>query len=199
MLKDYASYFVSYLLHNLRSIENIQRIILFGSVAKGEETKESDIDIFIEVDKITKKIEDDVKKVEEEFYQSREASLFKVRGIGNVFNIKIGRLVDWKDLSSSIASTGIILYGFYESRKLPSDVQHQIIFFWDGIEKNRGAFLNKIYGFKIKGRRYEGLLEKYQGIRLGKSCIMLPVQYKKEIFNLLHKHKTKAKVIEIFR
>lgn len=183
----------------MKDIERIQRIVLFGSVAKGEDTQESDIDIFIEVKKLSKKFESELKKMEGSFYQSREASLFNLKGVHNEFAIKTGKLKNWKDLSSSIASTGIVLYGPYESRELPDGVQHHIIVFWDGILKNRGAFLNKIYGFNIKGKYYEGLLQRYQGIRLGKSCIMLPVQYKKEIFNLLDKHQTKAKVIEVFR
>jgi|SRR3989338_8311046 len=199
MLKAYASYFVSYLLHHLKDIRNVQRIVLFGSVARGEETKESDVDLFIEVMKITKKFESEIKKIEGEFYQSREASLFKLKGVNNEFNIKMGRLTDWKDLYQSIASTGVTLYGPYESGKLPSGVKHYVIIFWVGINKNRGAFLNKVYGFKVKGRRYEGLLEKYNGNRLGKSCIIMPAQYKKEILELIHKYKILAKVMEVFR
>ena len=83
MLKAYASYFVSYLLCNLENIENVQRIILFGSVARDEGTKESDVDLFIEVKKKTKKIENEIKRMIEGFYKSREASLFKLKGIDN--------------------------------------------------------------------------------------------------------------------
>lgn len=199
MLKVYASYFVSYLLNNSKNIENVQRIILFGSVARGEGTNESDIDIFIEIKRKTKKIENEIKNILEEFYQSREASLFKLKGIMNEFSIKIGRLKEWEDLHKSIASTGIILYGHYEAGESPSDVKHFIIVFWDNIGKNRGAFLNKLYGFKINEKYYKGLLEKYNGSKLGKSCIMLPVQYKGEIFGLLEKYRVNAKVLEIFR
>ena len=199
MLKIYASYFVSYLLNNLKDIENVKRIILFGSVARDEQTKDSDIDIFIEIKKKTKKLENEIKKIVENFYQSREASLFKLKGVNNEFSIKIGELSDWKDLHNSIASTGIVLYGHYEIGKLPPSVRHYIIIFWDEIKKNRGAFLNKVYGFKANSRYYEGLLKKYDGNRLGKSCIILPVQYKKEIFKLLEKYKVKAKAIEVFK
>lgn len=199
MLKVYASYFASYLLNNLKSIENVQRIILFGSVSRDEGTKESDVDIFIEVKKKTKKIEDEIKNITDNFYQSRESSLFKLRGIMNEFSIKIGKLKEWEDLHKSIASTGIVLYGPYQVDELPSGIKHFMIVFWDGIGKNRGAFLNKLYGFKVKDKYYEGLLRKYEGNRLGKSCIMLPVQYKKEIFMLLEKYKVKAKVLEIFK
>ena len=146
----------------------------------------------------TIKFEEEIKKIEESFYQSREASLFKVKDIKNEFSVKIGTLKEWKDLYHSVSSTGIMLYGHYEAKELPSDVKHFVIIFWDGIGKNRGAFLNKLYGFKSGDKYYEGLLEKYEGRRLGKSCIMLPVQYKKEIFKLLEKYEVKAKVLEVF-
>lgn len=198
MLKNYASYFVAYLLSNLKDIENIERVILYGSAAREEAEKESDVDIFIEVKKKTITFEKDIKKIEKEFYQSREAALFKSKGIGNEFSIKVGRLKEWKELYKSIASTGIVLYGPYEARELPSGVKHFIIIFWEKIEKNRGSFLNKLYGFKVKNKHYAGLLTKFNGKKIGKSCIMLPIQYKKEIFKLIDKHKVKARALEVF-
>lgn len=198
MLKIYASYFTSYLLSNLKNIENIERIILYGSVARDQATKESDIDIFIEIKKKTKKFEKEIKILEKKFYQSREATLFKLKNINNKFSIKIGNLKNWKDLHRSIASTGIILYGPYQVKELPSDTKHHIIIFWNKIGKNRGSFLNKIYGFRIKEKYYPGLLQKFNGKKLGKSCILIPIEYKKEVFDLIKKHEVEAKTIEIF-
>ena len=199
MLKTYASYFVSYLLNSLRSTDSIQRIILYGSVARNEATKESDVDIFIEVIKKTSALEREIKEAEKGFYQSREATLFKTKGVDNKFSIKIGKLKGWQDLYKSIASTGIVLYGPYEAKELPSGVQHFILIFWKHIGKNRGSFLNKLYGFTSKERRYAGLVEKYQGEKIGKSCIMLPIQYKKEIFSLLDEYEVQASSIEVFK
>jgi len=198
MLKSYASYFVSYLLTNLKDTDNIERIVLFGSVAKNEATKDSDIDLFIEVKKHTKKFEEKIRDLERKFYESREAIIFKAKNVDNVFSIKIGKLKEWKDLQRSILSTGIILYGHYESKETPSGLKHNIVIYWDKINLNRGAFLNKIYGFNINDKHYQGLLEKYNGRRLGKSCIVIPIQYKKEIFDLLKKYKVEAKTIEMF-
>ena len=116
----------------------------------------------------------------------------------NKFDIKIGFLKEWKLLYRSIASTGIILYGHYEAEELPSGVKHFILIFWDKIEKNRGAFLNKVYGFKIGNKRYSGMLEKFEGKRTGKSCVMLPIEHKDDIFRLLREHKVNARTIEVF-
>ena len=198
MLKNYASYFVSYLLSNLKNVENMERIVLYGSVARDEAVRESDVDIFIEVKKKKIKSEKEIGEIEKKFYQSREAALFKSKGIDNKFSVKIGTLQEWGDLYKSIASTGIVLYGPYEARDLPSGVKHFIIVFWEKIGKNRGSFLNKLYGFKIKDKHYNGLLVKFNGKKIGKSCIMLPIQYKNDIFKLLKEHKVKAKALEVF-
>lgn len=198
MLKDYAAYFTAFLLNNLKSTQEIERIVLYGSVAKGEETKKSDIDIFVEVKKKSTQFEKDLKKIEQAFYTSREASLFKVKGIENIFSVKIGILQEWKELYPSIASTGIVLYGPYEAKELPTGVKHMIIIYWDAIGKNRGSFLNKLYGFTVNGKTYEGILTKYGGKKVGKSSILMPIAHKQLIFNLLKEHKVSAKTIEVF-
>lgn len=198
MLKGYANYFVAYLFNNLKNADNIKRIALYGSVAKGETNKDSDIDLFIEINKGDKKFIKEIGKIEKNFYESREAALFKSKGVNNKFDIKIGSLKEWKELYGSIASTGIILYGHYEAEELPSGVKHFILIFWDKIEINRGAFLNKVYGFKIGNKRYSGMLEKFGGKRTGKSCIMLPIESKDDIFKLLREHKVNARTIEVF-
>src|SRR3989344_4080518 len=128
MLKQYASYFVSYLLNNLENFDNIKKIVLYGSVS----------------------------------------------------------------------STGIILYGYYQIDKLPDDVKHSIIIYWSKIGKNRGAFLNKIYGFNVHNKNYPGLLNEFNGRKLGKSCVLFPIQYKTEIFNLLSEYKVEANTLEVY-
>ena len=95
-------------------------------------------------------------------------------------------------------STGIIFYSRYETKELPSETKHYIIFFWNKIWKNRGAFLNKVYGFKIKNKSYAGLIEKFSGKKLGKSCVLFPIQYKDEISKLIKEYQVEAKAIEIF-
>ncbi len=85
--KAYASYFASYLLSNLRGTEAIEKIILFGSAARSEAEKNSDIDVFIEVKKENAKIKNEIQTIIESFYKSREALLFEAKGISNKINI----------------------------------------------------------------------------------------------------------------
>lgn len=196
MKKNYASTFVSFMLNRLGSgIERIDRVILYGSAARGEATKESDIDIFIDT---KEDLEGKIEKILNEFYDSREAALFKVYGIANEISVKVGELKKWKELHRSITSGGIMLWGRFETKEKPIGTSHKIIFFWDKIEKNRGAFLNKLYGFSSQGRRYEGLLEKWDGGKTGKSSVIIPLRHKEEMLGILKKYGVNAKNIEVF-
>lgn len=198
MLKSYASYFSSYLLYNLKDSDNIIRTILFGSVAKEENNKESDVDIFIEVKKKSKTVVEMVERITENFYKSREALIFKSNGVDNKINVIVGKLEEWGDLKKSIDSTGIVLYGRYVSSGFKADGKKYSLFFWNKIGKNRGAFLNKIYGFNSKGKKYKGLFEIFGGRKLGKSSIMVPIEHKDEILKLLKHYQVNAKIIEVF-
>ena len=197
MIKAYASYFVSYLMMNLKNFENVSKIILFGSVARGESNKKSDVDIFIEVKKKTKTFEKEIDKVVEEFYKSREGLMFKIKGIENKINVIVGKLEDWKDLSKSIGSTGIVFYGGFLEGNGKKGRKYSI-FYWDSVEKNRGAFLNKVYGFRVSGKKYSGLIDKFEGKKLGKSSVMIPIEYRGELLNLFKHHSVNSKVIDVY-
>lgn len=196
MIKQYASYFSSYLLNELNDLSNIQRIILFGSVARNEATRESDVDIFIEVKKINKGLEKDILNILDKFYRSREAAIFKLKKIDNEINLIVGKLDEWPKLKDSIESTGILLYGPYISTKVSG--RKYALISWDKIGVNRGAFLNKLYGYKIGEKRYSGVVEQFKGMKLGKSSIIVPVENREEVFKLIKKYKVNAKVIEIY-
>ncbi|MCX6821784.1 MAG: nucleotidyltransferase domain-containing protein [Candidatus Aenigmarchaeota archaeon] len=195
-MKAYASSFVSFLLGKLSDkIKDIDNIILYGSVAKGEATRESDVDIFIDT---KKNLKGEIENIIEEFYKSREAILFKLQDIENEISVKVGELKKWKELHRSIASTGIVLWGRFEAKEKPIGSEHRIIFYWDRIGKSRGAFLNKIYGFKGKEKKYKGLIAEWNGEKTGKSCVMIPIRYKDEMVGLIKKYNVNAKNIEVF-
>lgn len=193
---SYASHFVSFLLDSLKYRENIKNVILFGSVSRGEEKPDSDIDLFVDVRKISKKLEHDVQKIKELFYQSKEALLFKSKGIDNKINVVVGLLNDWDKLKPGIESTGIVLYGSY----VPTNVsgKKNLLISWDGVSINRGAFLNKLYGYKINEKRYNGMIELVNGKKIGKSSILIPIENSKDVLSLIKKHKVNASVLEVY-
>lgn len=195
-LKAYASYFVSFLIERLtEKIENINQIILYGSVVRGTATKESDIDIFIDTEV---EIEETINKILDKFYESRIYTLFRAKGIYNEINLKIGKLEDWEELHRSITSSGKVLWGDFKSTKTPVGTKHKILIYWDNIGKSRTSFLNKLYGFETKGKKVKGLLDKWNGKKTGKSSIIIPFKHKDKIFELLEEYKVNAKSIEVF-
>ena len=195
---SYAVSFVSYLLRNFSDKNSIDKIILYGSVAKNQSSSESDIDIFLELKKITKKSKENVELIVENFYNSKEAIIFKLLGVSNDINIKIGKLNDWPDLKRSIMSDGVVLFDKIDLREKSKGNEHKIIFFWDKINNNRTAFLNKLYGYKTKEVKYVGLLERWSSQKLGKSCIIIPIKYRDEFVEVMKKYKVQSKSVEVF-
>lgn len=191
---SYVSTFITFLIKNI-DIKKIDKIILFGSAVTGNITKESDLDLFIDTkENLNKKIKD----ISERFYKSKEFMLFKLRKIENRFSIKVGELRKWRDLHRTITSNGVVLYSKYEPSELPIGTKHKVIFYWNKVGRNRGAFLNKVYGYIIKEKRYSGLLEKWGGKRLGKSCIIIPFERIEEMISLLKEYKVDVKSVELF-
>lgn len=193
----YASTFVTYLIRTLQDdIKQIDAIIIYGSVAKGEASIESDVDLFI--DTKNKKLGEKVEEIANGFLDSREAVLFKIEGIGNEINVKVGELPKWKDLHHSIMNSGIVLWQKYKAEKIPENTKHNHLFFWDKIGKNRGAFLNILYGYTIGKKKYKGLVQKRGGIRTGKSSILVPAEHQEEFITLFKKYKVRVRQKEVW-
>ena len=103
-LIGYVMDFASFLIQNLKSIDGINSIILFGSVARGDENKDSDIDIFIDtLDKGN--LEKEIKKLKEKFLNSViYKNYWKLLGIENEINVIIGEINKWKLKDSMLGS-----------------------------------------------------------------------------------------------
>ncbi len=193
----YASTFVTYLIRNLQeNIKLLDAIFLYGSVAKGEASLESDVDIF--VDTKNEKLSEKVEEIAHGFLDSREAVLYKTEGIGNEINVKVGDLQKWKDLHHSIMNSGIVLWQKHKAERKPAEAKHHYLFFWDKIGKNRGAFLNILYGYTIGKKKYKGLVQKKGGIKTGKSSILVPAGCKEEFIILFKKYKVQVRQKEVW-
>ena len=81
---SYAMDFTSFLVQNLKEKEKINSIILFGSVARGEATNKSDVDIFIDIiNNDEKRIESNILKIKDKFFNS-----IKFKNYWKLFNVK---------------------------------------------------------------------------------------------------------------
>jgi len=191
----YAMDFASFVIQKTKFQENIKNIILFGSVARGEAEKESDIDIFIDVINETKESENDIRKCLEAFIVSAKyKNYWQMLNVKNEIKVAIGNIHKWKGLQSSIIANGIVLYGKF--MPVLKKGEHKTIFVWENIKPNaKRVLLNKqLFGYKQNKKFYGGLLQKYSGERLGKGCIVVSLEYANPIHKFFKKYKIAVKI-----
>lgn len=201
--KNYALSAASFILQNLpeKWAGTLDAVILFGSVAQNRATTDSDVDLFFDVDLSTaqeKALRRLLNTIVEDFYLSAGALQFKLEGVDSRISVVVGKLDDWKDLKRGIVSAGIVLFGRYASGLEKSALRQHFIVAWEPPRKNRGAFLNKLYGYSVKKKHYRGMAEKYHCVRMGKSAVIVPGAHKTALVAHLAKYKVDYKIIEVF-
>ncbi|MEK6895382.1 MAG: nucleotidyltransferase domain-containing protein [Nanoarchaeota archaeon] len=199
-LKAYAYDFVSFLMQNFKSLEDIKEIILFGSVAREEATKKSDVDIFIDVfaETETKKIEAEAQKIVDRFYSSSKfKNYWKSLGVENELSVSVGVLDKWK-LKDSMLGSSIILYQKY-TPNLKSGKTKGILY-WKGIKDNsKRVMLNKnLFGYSHYGKKYLGLVEKYDGEKMGANVLLINLENLNVFLKLFRKFNVGVKIQRVF-
>ena len=194
-LVAYAMDFASFLIQKTKYRDEIGEIILFGSVSRGEESKESDVDVFISVVDEKREVEKDIRKCLDDFNKSAKYNNYwRMLDVKNEIVLTIGNLDRWKELKPSIISNGITLYGKY----MPAIIEgvHNVIFVWENIKPNskRVLFNKQLFGFKQGKKAYQGLIHKYSGDRLGKGCIIVPLKNSNIFHQLFKKYKITVKI-----
>ena len=194
---SYAADFASFLIRNT-DIGNIKEIILFGSASRLEADMDSDVDIFINISNKDPKLEKNVKEIKEQFFGSAKyKNYWKLLGITNNINIIVGLLKDWK-LENSIASTGITLYGKYQRK--PLNGKDAVLLVWENVKPDSTrVLLNKnILGYKKGSVFYKGLLQKHDGIKLGKGCILIDASAYNQFIQTFKRLKVAVKIRRVF-
>ena len=197
-LISYAMNFAAFLVDS-KAGEKINKIILFGSVAREDFTEESDIDLFIDADK---KLEKEIEKIFTLFRSSQTYKTWELKGLKNELSLKVGNLKKW-GLRREVISSGIVLYGKHS--ELPEKAVYYLMITTD-LKKKKTAqqmkIWRKLYGYKQKiGKKvYEskGLLEEAGGRKLGKAIILIPMEKRKEILQFLNKNKVTYTVNELW-
>ena len=195
-LIGFASAFVSFVLPKLG---NIREIILFGSVARGEADKNSDIDLFFSIEK--KEDEEEIrgilKREIERFYKSKLAEQWVIHGMKNKINFEVGILDEW-GLKRSIISDGIVLYGKY--REIPSGQKHYSLFVLNPIKNitKRNRVIREIFGRNEKNYSSKGMIDGSRGKKLSSSSFIVPAESSKEIIKFLSKEKASYQIYEIW-
>lgn len=197
-LIGYATAFASFLLDS-KIGEKINKIILFGSVARGDYGKESDIDLFIDTDE---DVEREVDKLLALFRMSKINEMWRLKGIKNKISVKVGNLKKWP-FRRDVISAGIMLYGKYN--ELPEGVNYYLMIKMD-LRKIKTAkqmsIWRKLYGYKQKvgSKVYvgKGLVEKVGGMKVGKAIVLIPMENRKQIVDFLNKNRVRYTLNEVW-
>lgn len=187
--KQVISYVYDFLslLFEKEDVEDINNIILFGSVAKNEFDKESDIDIFVDVSKNEKEMEKKVSSALNSFYTKVE-NTWALKGINIPIKLIVGNLKEekWRELKDEIISDGVSLYG--EFKELSKKIEHYYLFKYSMKRfkrKDKMKFLRRLYGYKCEKKKkiyeQEGLLKQVEGERIGTYSILVPKKYIKNV------------------
>ena len=125
---DCGSYIIS-------KVEGIDRIILHGSVTRGDFDDKSDIDLFI--DTKDKKIEKEINTAFENYYKTDTYKKWTLKGVNNIISIIVGKLdsEEWKDLKRAIMNTGFLLYGKYKAEA--EKVNHYTLISFENIKPDK--------------------------------------------------------------
>lgn len=194
-LVSYACSFVSFLIKKKPLVE---KVILFGSVARGDFDSDSDIDIFVDTSHPKKEIT----AILELYEKSEENKKYRLEGIKNNISLKVGSLEKWGIKRSMIAG-GLMLYGPYQ--ELPKGLHHYALFIISSPPKQRKGRIRTwriLYGYtqKIGGKRYtkEGLIRGLSGKKLARGVFIVPFEKSSEIIKLLKDQKIKHSIYETF-
>lgn len=186
-LTAYAISFASFVFPKL---EYIKEVVLFGSVARGEADKNSDIDLFFNLDneKNEKQVKATLKKQTEKFYKSKIFELWSLKGIKNFIKIHVGNLDRWK-LKRSIISEGKILYSSY--KEVPKDLKHFALFNIKPIKDiaKRNKIIRKLFGRKEENYSTTGILKEFNGKKISPTSFIVPAEHTQKIIKILGKEK----------
>jgi predicted nucleotidyltransferase len=181
----------------LSGIEDVKVVILYGSLARGEFTSRSDIDLFILTtdDKTQKEVEDKVIELESEIGRNIQPT---IRTIAELQKTDTGLL-------QNIFQEGKILY-----LKEPSDIPSAILlqqkpyliysFQISSLpQKDKARFNRQLYEQTRKEYKYKGLLQEIGGQRLSAGCVMIPHIQKETIEKFFRKFKVEFEQLKVWK
>ena len=106
----YAQNALSFLFLDVRISSFIRAVYLYGSAVRGELTKESDIDIFVDCSPTHEtEVQKHTTAAFVRFSQSHDHEKWKQMGFSYPLSVQAGEISQW-ELKSSIMAEGILLY-----------------------------------------------------------------------------------------
>ena len=205
-LISYVNDFLSLLYFKNDFLGRVNSIILFGSVARGDFDKNSDIDIFIDV-----KSGENIKEIDEIASSALNEFELKAREVWHIRKIKspikciVGLLKDerWKELRKDIESYGLVFYGSFKASS--EDLKSYSLFEYslkDFNQKNRVALQRGLFGYKSKkGRKGYAQKERIDEIcviKLKDNNMLVPSKEALGLQKFFTKNKVTPKIKELW-
>lgn len=177
--------------------EHIRQIILFGSVARGEDTKESDIDIAVIYDG------------EDRFKIMNETNKDKPDKIQTTF-VDIKQLPEETELAGALSGEGVLLYGepiSIKEKKLNLKPKILINYSLSELPQTEKVKVNRaLYGSISKsmsqGKEYKtetkGLTKELGIEKINKGVLLVERRKATKVINMLKRFKAKLKEIPVW-
>ncbi len=195
ILISYAYSFVSFLFADSRIAEaKIKTVYLFGSVARGDFDRNSDIDIFI--DSESKEIGKHVEMAMSKFLKSDEWKKFRLMGIENEIKTMHGDVKEW-ELYESVKNDGLVLYSSSVSDGLNSFFLLTMEPISEMTKRNR--VMRKLVGRKEKHYKGGGLIKDLDGEILDSRIFLIPSEKIKKVLTIFSKEKVNYKIKKVWK
>ena len=182
--------FVAFMLGQKELAEHIEKVIVFGSVARGDYEAQSDVDIFIESEP---RLEKRFQKVLELWEASKRSQEWRILGVENALSLKIGRMADWPTIRRAAIADGIQLYGKYV--EVPKGLKHYLLITIKTPKLSapaRVVLSRQLFGYSQKvGKKVytsPGLVGKLGGQRIARGVLILPAGAAPRLFDFLRQH-----------
>ncbi len=184
---QYYEHFLDLLTKELPKIPEINAVVLFGSFARGDYSlRHSDIDLMVFLDKEKKEaaLEEQIKK------KIFALSITKELSPHIVFQYKKIEDED-KSLMVTIAREGKVLFArktIVISLNQAGLASYYLLRFQTAgckaIAKNK--LQRFLYGYKVKGKQYKGLVDEEKVFSAGRGAIMVPEEIHQKVLHLAH-------------
>ena|SRR3989344_50393 len=191
----YAIDFVSYLISKITDIDNV---ILYGSITRGDFDEQSDVDLFI--DTLKKDNEKKANEVLKQYYKTNKFKEWELKGIANEISLITSNINadEWKNLKRAIINTGIVLYGRYKANA--EKVNQYLLFSFDNIkpDKKRIVIFRKLFGFKIDKKEYLGMAKEIGAVKIGKGALLVPLEHASKLTDYFKEKKISPRVFDLW-
>lgn len=200
--KDLFSYvydFISQIMENEHIFKNVRSILLFGSVARGDFDKESDVDLFIDISDVKQEVTMlALIKKEVSIFETRCEKTWYLKGIHLPLKPIAGDLQAsrWDELRKETEHYGVFLFRRLEDTSSLLKRQALVLFDINHLkQKKKMALIRALYGYSsIKGvKKYKnkGILSELGGEKIEHNAVVIPFEHLKVLRSTFRKHKTR--------